>query len=166
MELFRLNEADRGLFLRLAYDREVMEMNYGRVFREEEAELVFQAMLRLNAAEEGLGYYRAVVPGEEGGAIGLGGLTWDEEQERAEIEYMLLPQFWGRGYGTELVGRLLRLAEELGRDEEIAAITAPENIRSSRILLRYGFVPVERFRNEEGALAERYLRCRGARPER
>ena len=40
MELFRLNEADRELFLRLAYDRAVMEMNYGRVFREEEAERV------------------------------------------------------------------------------------------------------------------------------
>ena len=162
MELRRLNEADRELFLRLAYDRAVMEMNYGRVFREEEAERVFQAMLRLNAAEEGLGYYRAVVPGEEGGAIGLGGLTWDEEQERAEIEYMLLPQFWGRGYGTELVGRLLRLAEELGRADRIAAITDPGNLRSRRILLRYGFVPVERFVNEEGTPAERFLRCGGA----
>ena len=55
---------------------------------------------------------------------------------------MLLPSFWGLGFGNEVVGRLLEFARSLGLKSVTARIHAG-NTRSERLLLRTGFQLVE-----------------------
>lgn len=41
---------------------------------------------------------------------------------------MLLPEYWHKGYGSELVKLLVNILEENYRDAKIIAITNPDNI--------------------------------------
>jgi len=61
---------------------------------------------------------------------------------------MLLRSFWGLGFGSEVVGRLLEFAKSLGLKLVTAQIQAGNN-RSERLLLRTGFQRVEAISNYE-----------------
>ncbi len=52
---------------------------------------------------------------------------------------MILPQHWGKGYGTEIAGALAAKAGEAGV-KQLKAIIDPHNIPSRKILLKHGFV--------------------------
>ena len=155
MRLERFTEADAALFTRLAFNEEVMRMNYGRTFTAEEAEGVFGAMLEMNGSEDGLGYYKVFLGDEY---AGLGALCEGEEEGALEIEYMLLPACWGRGCGTELVKTLTEKAAEHGA-ARIRAITDPKNVGSQRVLEKNGFAPVKRYLNDEGEPVVLYERA-------
>lgn len=132
-----------------------MKMNLGRVFTDEEAEMVFGAYLEMNADEGAAGAYK--VYSDTGEYVGMGSLCPNEELGAVEIEYMLLPRCWRRGYGTELVGELLKLASRSGLCKA-AAITDPENIPSQKVLLKNGFEFVKQFANPEGESVRLYQR--------
>lgn len=154
MEKFR--EADRELYYKLAFNEEAMGMNLGRVFTREEADYMFGMMLEQNAAEGCFGFYKAFC----GDAfMGMGALIFDEETGSAEIEYMLLPEFWGRGYGTELARSLVETAAGSEVCSSVTAITDPENARSKSILKKLGFSLAERFINCDGEPAELYVKA-------
>ena len=51
MKLEKYQEADETLYSRLVFNRETMNMNYGRIFTEEESKLLFQVMLDINAID-------------------------------------------------------------------------------------------------------------------
>ena len=151
MLLSKFTPADKPLYELLAFDEQAMGMNYGRVFTEDEAEFLFAAMLDANEKEGPFGYYKVFDGGE---FIGMGALA-EAEDGGAEIEYVLLPRFWGRGLGTELARALVEMAEEAGA-ERLAAITDPANERSRRILRGLGFGLVKSYINEDGDPAELY----------
>lgn len=69
---------------------------------------------------------------------------------RAELGYLLARSAWGRGYGTEAVGALLRHAFGTLGLRRIEADVDPRNDASARLLERFGFV-------REGLLRERWL---------
>ena len=154
LRLSKFEPQDRPLYERLAYDPEVMEMNLGRVFTPEEAQMVFEMILALNE-QSGVGYYK-VYSGDE--HIGLGALNPSDEEGAVEIEYMLLPAHWGKGHGTGLVKQLLEMAKVEGYSTAVA-ITDPANLRSKRILDKCGFAMVERYLNEDGEEADKYRRA-------
>lgn len=63
--------------------------------------------------------------------------------EAAEVGYELAPEWWGRGYATEAVERVVRFGFE-GLDlDEMRARVNPANGRSVRLLARVGFGRVE-----------------------
>ena len=90
--------------------------------------------------------------------IGMGALTRSEEHDAVEIEYMLLPQYWNRGYGSELAGDLIRMAEEAKPASGIVAITDPANKYSKRILLKHGFYLLKQYPNDDGEQVELYYK--------
>ena len=49
MKLEKYQEADETLYSRLVFNRETMNMNYGRIFTEEESKLLFQVMLAFSS---------------------------------------------------------------------------------------------------------------------
>ncbi len=52
---------------------------------------------------------------------------------------MLLPENWGKGYGTRIAGTLIDMARQ--RELEILkAIIDPYNIPSRKILINHGFI--------------------------
>ena len=153
LELFQ--KGDRALYEALVFNEEAMRKNYGRTFTEAEAELLFSAMLEANAAGP-FGFYKVSVPAADGETyIGMGALNRNEDGA-FEIEYMLLPRFWNRGYGTALVETLLQMAEASGPNQTVEAITDPAHTYSKRILEHAGFVLVKQYKNDEGETAELY----------
>lgn len=159
MRLEKYGRADEPLYGLLVFNEETMKMNLGRVFTDGEARMFFRAVLETNESEPSLGFYKVYIDhdGRET-YVGMGAVTRNDEYDAAEIEYMLLPQYWHRGYGTELAGRLVRLASDTGVFSRIVAITDPSNRVSRKILDRHGFRFVKRYVNGDGEPAELYLR--------
>lgn len=157
LTLEKYTDNDYALYSRLVFNEQVMRMNLGRVFTEEEAALFFRMMLRCNDEESALGYYKVLSgQGSESVYLGMGALNWNDDCNAIEVEYMLLPPYWRQGYGTELVRLLLHKAKEACRATEVVAITDPANIASKRLLERVGFTLVRQYTNPDGEPVELY----------
>lgn len=152
MRLEKYTSEDVELYERLVFNEKTMSLNYGRVFTKEEADMLFRYIISSNADDGITGYYK--VYADE--YIGLGALTFDEGSGDLEIEYMLLPEYWGYGHGSELVGILTKMAEKSGLSSSVSAITDPTNERSVKILLKNGYRLIRSYINEDGEPAEVY----------
>jgi [ribosomal protein S5]-alanine N-acetyltransferase len=75
--------------------------------------------------------------GEVMGTVGL--WRFDKPNHRAEIGYMLLPQFWGMGYGTEALKAVINFGFHTLNLHSIEANVNPENEASKRLLTKLGF---------------------------
>lgn len=148
-----LTEDDFQYFLRLALNEDVMVMNYGRVFTSEEAEKVYKKILEENKKHEDFGQYK-VFERNTNEFIGLGGLSISNDLAEVDLEYLLLPEYWRKGYGSEIAEVLLKKTEELKSIKKVTATIDPNNIGSRKILLKNGFVSCKTYTIEDGSLAE------------
>ncbi len=153
-------EDDFQYYLDLVSNEEVMLMNYGRVFTLEESKLTYKGMLKNNKNYEAFGYFK-VFEKDTNAFIGLGAITLNNDSAEAEIEYMLMPDYWGKGYGSEIVRNLLKKAEETNSIHKVIAITDPNNLISKKILHNNGFVSSKIFKIDDGSLAEMHSKVIG-----
>ena len=152
IDLEKYQESDFHHYFVLVSDERVMAQITERSIPLEEAQGNFEALLRRNKKYREAGTYK-IYDQLTREYIGLGHLTLDEnESGAAEIGYMILPQYWGTGYGTEVAGALIAKAEETGV-MCLKAVIDPANIPSRKILLRHGFVS-ERVREIDGLRGE------------
>jgi ribosomal-protein-alanine N-acetyltransferase len=79
------------------------------------------------------------VANKKGEFIGRAGYYFVPEVNLYEICYALLPQYWGKGYATELVHALLDYAFHLLNLDTVCARTLPGNTASENVLLKTGF---------------------------
>lgn len=68
---------------------------------------------------------------------------------RAEIGYMLLPEFQGNGYITEAVTKVLDYGFRSMKLHSVEAVIDPENEASAGVLLKCGFVKEAHFKENE-----------------
>ncbi len=134
----KLTEADRLLFEQLVFHEAVMKMNYGRPFTPEEAAILWRSILSLNGNTGVFGYEKVLL---DDVFIGVFGLT--EFDGGAEVEYMLLPQYWGKGYATVLLALQIEHLRKTTKIPLLRAITDPDNRASVRVLEKTGFRFVE-----------------------
>lgn len=159
LQLKKYTENDYSLYSQLVFNEPAMKMNLGRAFTDDEAASFFQMVLRCNIANPDLGYYMVFLKQDEGNPyIGMGALNQNDDYHAIEIEYMLLPPYWNQGHGTELVKQLLQMANEAYQEMDIIAITDPENTYSKKILQRVGFTLDRQYVNDDGDLAELYIK--------
>ncbi|MEQ2465520.1 GNAT family N-acetyltransferase [Niallia sp. HCP3S3_B10] len=129
---------DFPLYYQLVSDKSVMALITERAIPEEEAKINFQKLLYRNETYNVFGSYAFFHPEAEA-FIGLGHLTVNErKKEEAELGYMLLPDAWGKGYGSKIAGIILSLAEQTNV-KVVKAIIDPTNIASKKILIKLGF---------------------------
>lgn len=82
--------------------------------------------------------------------IGLIGLyRVKPEHHRAEIGYMILPEFNGRGIVTEAIKAVLDYGFYNMQLHSVEAVIDPENIASEKVLLKNGFVKEAHFIENE-----------------
>ncbi|MEV8375821.1 GNAT family N-acetyltransferase [Kribbella sp. NPDC056861] len=67
-----------------------------------------------------------------------------------DLGYLLLPEYWGRGYAQEAITAVLRWLASVVPDEQVVAVTQTTNESSLRLLKKLGFVEIDRF-EEYGA---------------
>jgi [ribosomal protein S5]-alanine N-acetyltransferase len=88
------------------------------------------------------------------GVVGL--FRIDKANHRAEIGYMLAPQYWGQNIMSELIPAILDYGFETLKCHSIEAVIAPENGASRRVLEKNGFV-VEAYFKENVFFEGKYL---------
>lgn len=71
------------------------------------------------------------------------------EHSRAEIGYMMLPQFHGNGYITEAVAEMVRFGFQKMQLHSIEAIIDPANVASARVLEKNKFVKEAHLRENQ-----------------
>lgn len=125
-------------YFQLVSNEQVMAQITERAIPLEEAQADYQKLLERNGKHELYGSYK-VYDSSSGEYIGLGHLTLNEDRtEEAEIGYMLLPAYWGKGYGSTIAEQLIELAKQTEL-KVLKAIIDPANIPSRKILIKQGF---------------------------
>jgi RimJ/RimL family protein N-acetyltransferase len=104
--------------------------------------------------EWGAGDY-LVRPAAGGGFVGFAGFFPSDRPGAIAIGYALRPEYWGRGYGTELARELTRTAAGFGC-AEIVATVLPSNAASRSVLEKTGFVAAGPAHEGEETLLYRY----------
>jgi len=134
-------EEDWRAVHRYASDLDVMRFIIYRANSEEETRGFIRTALEQAQSEARERYEFAIVlrEGPEAGeliggcGIGSGNLEWE-----AEFGYCLNPGYWGRGYGTEAAGALLRFGFEVLGMHRIYARCNAANEGSARVLEKCG----------------------------
>lgn len=135
-----VSDEDFEYYFSLVSNEKVMSMVTERAIPLEKARIDFKLLLDKNKEYKDFGNFK-VFETTSNDFIGLGLLKIDENDlSKAELGYLLLPEFWGKGYGSEIANLLLNKAEESKVLHQITAIIDPKNIASKKILLNNGFI--------------------------
>lgn len=155
--LEKFGPQDFGDYLRLVGNAEVMAMITERAIPAEEARRDYDKMLANNALHPELGHFR-VLDGS-GNFLGLGKLEVESaDTDRAELGYILAPEYWGKGIASRIAALLVARAERQSTLRSLFAIIDPANIPSRKILINNGFTSKE-FRDFDGLPGEVLERC-------
>ena len=93
----------------------------------------------LNELEDNLnGYYLTVVLSDTEKVMGSCFIFPDVKKECFELAYCIHKNYWGQGYGTELISSIIDWVYSYG-GTEITAEVAKENIASNLLLKKKGF---------------------------
>lgn len=65
-------------------------------------------------------------------------INWNTRHARAEIGYALSKMFWGKGYMTEIVKKLIEFGFSKMELARVEAYCLPENIGSARVMEKAG----------------------------
>jgi GrpB-like predicted nucleotidyltransferase (UPF0157 family)/RimJ/RimL family protein N-acetyltransferase len=104
-------------------------------------------LLKINIAyyqKHGIGLL-CVFEKKDGEFVGLAGLLhddFDDSKQDIELGYGLLPQFWNKGYATELVKALVVYGFSTLTLDKLIAVTHPDNVASQKVLKKSGFIDV------------------------
>jgi ribosomal-protein-alanine N-acetyltransferase len=64
---------------------------------------------------------------------------WNKNDSKVEMGYELQKDFWGNGYMQEAITEIIKFAEKTMLVKEIDTHIYPENIRSIKLVERFGF---------------------------
>jgi RimJ/RimL family protein N-acetyltransferase len=139
---------DRAPFAALNADPRVMEHLPAALTREESD--AFAARIEAHFEQRGFGLWAVEIPGVTPFA-GFVGLSVPRFEARftpcVEVGWRLAAERWGRGYAAEGARAALAFGFETLGLGEIVSFTAPENLRSRRVMEKLGMVrdPAEDF---------------------
>lgn len=134
----RISPADIHLLRRIHADARVMA-TLGGVLDQATSDRI---MLRMLTHWETHGFGACVLRNlADGRFMGRAGLmeTTVADETAVEVLYALLPEYWGRGYASEIAAAFVMHARERLRLHSLAAFALPHNIASRRVLEKVGF---------------------------
>lgn len=132
---------DQSLYTQLVFDINVMRYITEKAETPSEAKENFEKIIHYNQNNHDItGYYKIM---SEQTYIGFGKLSWTDKQE-IEIGYMILPNYWGKGYASKFIKDQLHKIQTSPQLEKVPvlAIIDPNNLASKKILLKNGFTSV------------------------
>lgn len=133
------SESDFEYYFQLVSDERVMAMVTERAIPLEEAQMNFQTLLKRNSLHPEFGNFK-VFDVVSDAYIGMVKLAVNEaDPSEAEVGYLILPQYWGKGYGNTFGAVLVNMAKEAKTIKRLTAIIDPKNQASRRILHNNGF---------------------------
>ncbi|MEO6682541.1 MAG: GNAT family N-acetyltransferase [Ginsengibacter sp.] len=140
IQLTKIMKKDSRLHLLLVRDERVMKYITGRSMTAKEAEEKFKNILYSNTLDPELGYFK-ITNNQTGNFIGVAKMEIKEnESSEAEIGYLILPEYWGKGIVGKVAHYLMELAKTKKQIKKVFAIIDPYNIPSRKILERFEFI--------------------------
>lgn len=137
LTLRRFTADDFDLLHRLHSDPQVMRYVGGTLPRAKSEEMLQGRILEYYERHPGLGIW-ATLERATGDCIGLHLLNHIQGETYIQVGYLLYPEYWGRGYATEMCREIVRYGfAELGLPR-IVGITDMANVESQRVLLKAG----------------------------
>ncbi|EEL87368.1 N-acetyltransferase [Bacillus cereus] len=134
----KFEATDFNLYFQLVSNERVMAQITERAILLEEAQNDYEKLLRRNEKHKLVGSYK-VYDSATNEFIGLGHVTVHEDHvKEAEIGYMILPEHWGKRYGSYIARELIEIAKQTDVNV-LKAIIDPNNIPSRKILINVGF---------------------------
>ncbi len=102
-------------------------------------ESVMMPLIEANVEEKVMKYTFVIEDRDSNQPIGLLGFWLDREKYKsAEVWYKLFPEYWGKGFATESVNRVLEFGFESLKLHRIHAGCAVDNIASVKVLEKVG----------------------------
>jgi [ribosomal protein S5]-alanine N-acetyltransferase len=140
LNLRQVYPADAKQLLLLRSDKKVMQYLDRPSFKsEDEALEMIERMIKDVANNDGISW--AIALKEDTAMIGtIGFWRMDKGNHRAEIGYMLLPEFHGKGLMQEAMAAAIKYGFDEARFHSIEANVNPGNVASINILERNQFV--------------------------
>src|SRR5699024_8560735 len=90
-------------------------------------------------------WYWVVRDSKTNAFIGLISLDEHHSGKDIEISYQLAPRWWGAGYGTEAVGKIMSFAFSILKMPRIVAETQAANVPSRKLLEKLGMEKIDAF---------------------
>ena len=134
----RIAPSDTHLLRRMHGDARVMATLGGVLDAAASDRVVLRMLTHWDTHGYGAYVLRNLADGRFMGRAGLMETTVADETA-VEVFYALLPEYWGRGYGSEIAASFIAYARERLRLQSLAAFALPHNIASRRILEKSGF---------------------------
>jgi len=152
-KLFKIHESDYE-DVKMLYTDERVRQFLGGTIEEPVYKIKFDDM----CCVENEGLYWVIRQKDDNQFIGVVSLDLHHDGISTEISYQILPKWWGDGYGTEIVQKVISYAfENLGLTRVVAE-TQTANKSSCRLLKRVGMSleeTVERFGAEQSIFSIR-----------
>lgn len=147
-----LQESDFELWLPLFYGENVA-LFLGMDTSMSEEELCRSWFNRVfQRYENDLGGMNVLIDKESNRLVGQCGLLIQtvEEEEKLEIGYSVLPEFWNRGYATEAAQKCKDFAFKEAFAESLISIVHIDNISSEMVAVKNGMTPQKRVESFNG----------------
>ncbi|MEX0333979.1 GNAT family N-acetyltransferase [Vibrio tubiashii] len=144
LSMAQITEDDWALFERLNQDEDVIRYAFDKPSTEQIRERFTSRLPAWNWPDS---HWLCLVirEKESGDAIGVTGLCVSEQsRDEVEVGYLLLPEFHGKGYGTESLVALIDHATREFPIKTVNAIVTDGNIASCKVLEKAGFTLAER----------------------
>lgn len=143
IKLEKFTENDFPYYFRLVNDEKVMEMITEKAIGLKAAKADFEKLIENNGINEHFGNFK-ILDSQTIDFIGLAKLEIKEENSTAaELGYMILPQYWGKGFAGKSATLLMEKAKKQPSIKKLFAIIDPKNAASRKILTNNGFVSKE-----------------------
>ena len=139
LRLRRFTPDDLDLYARLSANPHVMRYVGGVKTRAQSEESFKTRVLEYYEQFPGLGIW-ATTMRSGGECIGLHLLNNIQGETHIQVGYLLFPEYWRRGFATEMCVRLLRYGFAERELPVICAITNLPNVESQRVLLKSGLI--------------------------
>jgi RimJ/RimL family protein N-acetyltransferase len=108
----------------------------GDGYTHEESEKSLNAILK-HWGKHGFGIW-AIIDNADRALIGRCGLNLIDETSEVEVDFVLAPNSWGKGYATESAKAALAYGFQKLKLENIIALAKPENTASRRVIEKIG----------------------------
>jgi len=153
IKLEKFTQPDFPYYLQLVNNEEVMKMITERAIELDEAKSSFKKLIENNKLELNYGTFK-ILENETNEFLGLAKLEIKENnREKAELGFMLLPEHWGKGIASIVGKKLIETGKNQDSLKLIFAIIDPDNIPSRKILTDNGFKSKE-FKDFDGLPGE------------
>ena len=153
LDMTPLTEQDWPLFQQLHHTPEVIAQCFD-VPTDAELQQKFQSRLRPWHKDADHWLCLVMRQLDTGEAIGVTGMGMSEG--RAEVGYLLLPAFYGQGFGSESLQALIKWATNTQDISRFKALVTEGNLASERVLEKAGFKLVAKVPDAHSIGGKRY----------